>query len=415
MSFEAGRKAFWSLVTLLFIGFWPTARPRAASNPPAWDTFLESAVAFSDQVRAQADRASAYRTERWATFLPNSPTLSLISQDDAGWEQYTLSMNLGLPGRAAVYSRLAGVQARAESTLIESTKLDVLARAAQVYLDCAAAQRTLEIFSENARDLASLSLRIQTLYERGLSTQAENLTLRLQTAQADADLEIQRTKADGLCEQVKTFPGAPAAAIPALLPSSLPEEVLASLGSWPSDLIRAKAQLEKAKADVEKVNWSRLPEFNAGIMANRYYVLNASPVNRERTYSLFFGVQIPLFFLFNEGLENQKERATLRIAAEQGLLDYHRARAQLEQSIREHRAVSARLASLRKSDFPIAQALLESSASSYRSGKLGFAEMILARKLRNDLLLEEVRLSVSRVFLQMKCLKWCERGRVDWE
>src|SRR5262249_17736934 len=77
---------------------------------------------------------------------------------------------------------------------------------------------------------------------------------------------------------------------------------------------------------------------------------------------------------------------------------------------REYRRTSRRLKELQSRDLSLAQALVESTLSAYRAGKLGFAELVLARKTLADLTVQEIQLRGNKILAHLRCLKACEEG-----
>jgi ribosomal protein L20 len=63
---------------------------------------------------------------------------------------------------------------------------------------------------------------------------------------------------------------------------------------------------------------------------------------------------------------------------------------------------------IREKDIPLATALVESTYSAYKAGKLGFAELVLSRKTLSDLRLQDIQLRSAIVQNHLKCLNQCE-------
>jgi hypothetical protein len=55
----------------------------------------------------------------------------------------------------------------------------------------------------------------------------------------------------------------------------------------------------------------------------------------------------------------------------------------------------------------MAEALMQSTLSSYKTGQLGFAELVLARKTLSDLRIQEVQMRGSVLLARLRCLDRC--------
>lgn len=69
-----------------------------------------------------------------------------------------------------------------------------------------------------------------------------------------------------------------------------------------------------------------------------------------------------------------------------------------------------RLKELRLKDLALAEALVESTYSAYRSGKLGYAELVLSRKTLSDIRNQDIQLRLSIINAHLRCLNNCEQA-----
>ncbi len=63
---------------------------------------------------------------------------------------------------------------------------------------------------------------------------------------------------------------------------------------------------------------------------------------------------------------------------------------------------------LKAHDLPMAEAMVDSTLAAYKQGKLGFSELILAKRTWLDLKKEEVNLKLSMLNARLVCLSHCE-------
>ena len=113
---------------------------------------------------------------------------------------------------------------------------------------------------------------------------------------------------------------------------------------------------------------------------------------------------VPVLYPFSEKkeLERQHAQADLdRAVAESQRLAAERDR---DDAFREYVRSKSRLEELRSKDLPYAEALMESTFSAYKSGKLGIAELVLARKTLMDLRAQDIQLRGEIISAHLRCL-----------
>ena len=116
---------------------------------------------------------------------------------------------------------------------------------------------------------------------------------------------------------------------------------------------------------------------------------------------------IPIFFGIQERIDAQKAKSQALIDRSNSELALLNARSDRAEAAGEYQRSSRRLKELREKDIPLAEAAMESTYSSYRAGKLGFAELLLARKNLADLRVEDIQLRTAIINSHMRCLKQC--------
>lgn len=386
----------------------------ACLNLPLWGMTLESYVSrvtgASAQIRAQNRKAELASGDRWRRFLPNEPQAFFITQDNSGWQQAGLVLNVPFPGRIFFSMGEDAAKSEAEHHEARATFNDVAKLAIDAFLQCASNKDALEIQNENLSDISSFSKRLQTLYEKGHSTQAETIIAQLQLRQLEAEVGIQKDKTAASCHYAeRLFPDRVAEGEDFPLPNKLSDQVLGELGDEPPEVLRSRAQVRRAEGSLHTAFWNQLPDLQFQLWDNQYFVAGSSPVGRDHTYSFYVSAKIPIFFPFDENIEASRTRADATIARDQGEVALRQALLAKEQAAIEFQRMGTRLEEIDRKDLPMSDALMDSSLSAYRSGRLGFAELLIARKTRNDLRLQRVALAVSRIQAQLRCLRDCRK------
>ena len=147
-----------------------------------------------------------------------------------------------------------------------------------------------------------------------------------------------------------------------------------------------------------------MPDFNVGIAKNHYLITEASPNGDKTTHSYNLGVTVPFFFPVNGRVEKdrQQNQAVIdKATAELQALSAHEDR---EEALLEYQRSKARLVELREKDLPFAEALIDSTLSAYKAGKLGLAELVLARKTLMDLRAQDVQLRGAIITAHLRSL-----------
>lgn len=394
------------LAIILLMLVLPTERSCALSL----EAYIREVWKSSSQLGSRSAQIDMSVNDRWRRFTPNEPQLWFISQDNNGWQQAGLNLLVPFPGRSFLMMGVDSDRESASRHRWAATKLDLAESATQVFLECAAAHQSRAIQQKNVSDLQTFSRTMDKLYERGHSTQAETLAAKLQLRQQESELALSESRLRSVCAKVEAYlPQSRSEVIAPELPDDLSTEFRGELGSEPADVLKAYVSIQEAKAQDSASIWKQLPDITLSAFQNIYYVGGASPVGKPLTYSVQATMTLPLFFLFNEVPETRRERSEATVQRDQGEIALRLARTSQKQAAAEYRRISTRLQELRTEDIPMAEAMMESSFSAYRAGRLGFAELMISRRLYNDLRTQRLQLQVTRIELGLKCLDMCDK------
>jgi len=215
------------------------------------ESFIRSVWDNSEQLKGKKELTELIEGDRWRRFTPSEPQFFFISQDNGGWQQGGLILNVAFPGRSLLMTGPDASRATAANHELSATKLDLTRSATDVFLDCASSQQQLELQQKNLLDLQTLSRSLDKLYERGHSSQTETLASKLQLRQLDSDVKLLESKTRLLCARLRTLFPNMATDEDLSMPEDLTQSLVKEIGSDSSEVARAKAQLENAKAQID--------------------------------------------------------------------------------------------------------------------------------------------------------------------
>ena len=379
---------------------------------PASALTLEDAVARlwaqSAQLPAQEQQVRLAELDRWRRFLPNEPQLLFNNTDDHTNVGWGLGETFAFPGKALALAGTDRARADFQRTELTARRYDLARLAAQTYVDGAVATAALEMQRQNVADLEALAASLRARYEAGLATQAEDISAELQLRSTRADLAAAEDHvAVSTTRLTRLLALAPSATGQLELPDDLSPALLVQLGGGTSDRLRAAAAAELAQSAKRAAWWNQLPDLSLSAVRNRYYYLPGSPNGETRTWTYGAAVTIPLMLPAYERAETRRAQSQAdldRSAAELAALS---ADSDISDAAREWRRSRKRLQELHERDRPMAEALMQSTLSSYKTGKLGFAELVLARKTLSDLRIQEVQMRGSVLLARLRCLDRC--------
>jgi len=360
----------------------------------------------SPQLAGSHALTEAASADRWRRFLPHEPTFSYTKTDDGTAESFGLSLATSFPGKSFALYGLDREKAHAQAAEERARKIDLTRLLVQAFVDCAAAREGLRLQETTSNDLETLFRMLKALYETGHATQAEKIGAELQSRQAALDLLNATDKARVQCAKVKAYlPGEGDVA----LPEDLDPKFVSELGPETADQARTVAAYHVAEASLGTAYWSQMPDLTFSVTRNHYLYLPGSPSGTPNTQSVGVSLTFPILFLADEAQEAKRARGQARVDRDQAHLQKIAADSDQSEARAEYRRSRARLVELKAKDLPLGEALMESTQSAYRSGKLGYSELVLARKTLTDLRNQEIQLRVAIIGAHLRCLDTCDK------
>jgi outer membrane protein TolC len=364
-------------------------------------------------ISSQETRISAAHLSKFARFLPNNPQVTFTNADNASWRTYGITLDVGIPGKAIALSHLDSKIYDAEKREMSAKKNELAQFILGQFTSCAASSELLGVMEEATLSLETLFKTITARYEMGQATQAERIGIELQHRQALIEFNRARDESGVACTKFKEilsrYDIEGASEKDFILPDDLSNSLLSHLGSMNVELIRSKNLADVSRATSESAIWANLPDITFGYYRNYYRVVASSPiVPVQWTNSFMVSVNLPLFYYFYNRNELRRNRAELMITerrAEMAKLQSEQAMANARNEYQRNRKV---LTKLRMHDLPMAETMVDSTLAAYKSGKLGFSELILSKRTWIDLRKEEVNLKQSLLTARLNCLSMCD-------
>ncbi|HVE12239.1 MAG TPA: TolC family protein, partial [Elusimicrobiota bacterium] len=376
-------------------------RPSGAA-PVTLSEALGRAWERAPQLDAQRIQAGLARADVWRRWLPNEPQLQFLNQDDHSWETVGVTETLGFPGKGLAASRLDRARLRAQEAEVGAKSQELLRYAVGAFLDAAVAAALVGQQEKNVADMQALSDSMRSRYDSGLASQAEMIVAELQLRQQRADLAATRDRAQAAGARLGAWLGLDAAR-GWELPDDVPPDALAKGGRRTPEEARALAAADVARASRSYSAWSSAPDVSLSAARNTYRVLAASPILRRQTDTYGIAVSVPLFLPAYEYVEARRARSQAVMDEAAAALALQAAQADRVQAALDYRRGRSRLSELRARDLPLAEALIESSLTAYKAGKIGLAELVLARKTLAELRTQDVQLRASLISAHLRC------------
>lgn len=365
---------------------------------------------LSEQLRAQRIQVELASKDRWRRFLINEPQVSYGTTDDSTAEIFGVQLAFAMPGKAFAIADLDQAKELSSKAELSAKKYDLAKAVAQSYLDCASANESFELIKITNTDLQTVSRSLKVKYEMGHATQAEKIGAELQASQAEMDLESAKDKAKSQCKKLSLLMGKDSADqdYSPRLPDDLDSSLISELGDESADQERAAAAIKVANVTERLAGWSQIPDLSFSATRNHYYYPSGSPSGAAWTTNYSVAITLPILFPFIE--MNEIHRAKSQAMIDRNIAELQKINADSDQldASQEYTRSRKRLKQLRGKDLALAEALLEGSLSSYRSGKLGYAELVLYRKMFLDLKNQEIQLRTSVISAHLRCLNKCE-------
>ena len=221
---------------------------------PALNALVEEALADNANLQTAAYRFAQSLAEAGLIRADERPTANFgldgnrqkinsigpQSIDSAHFNNYQLGLNISweidLWGKLRDRSSAALAQTEAAAAELRLAKQSLVAQIAKRWFDYAEAHALLRLAEETAQSYAQNEVAITTRFEKGLTDRLDLHRIRTQTANALAQVEIEKRKIDALARLLENLLGRyPAAALepnqsfpplPLSIPAGLPAELL---------------------------------------------------------------------------------------------------------------------------------------------------------------------------------------------
>jgi outer membrane protein TolC len=381
-----------------------SAPAAALSLTEAIQTAWQTAPVFHDQLQAERQLYAVTSVERSQRLLPNEPQLFYGNTDDRTSVFYGITETVGFPGKALAYRNQDRLKQDGQRAEMNAKRYEITQAVVQAYLECAVALATVDQQKRNIQDAETLASSLRARYEAGLAAQAEVIGSDLQIRQQRADLEAAEDAAKTSSSKLKKLLNAQSDFTALELPDDLEESIITQLGPGTADELRAQSAEELAQSNRQLSWWTQAPDLSLSAQRNHYDYLPGSPSGREYTYNYEVGITVPLFFPFYEWTAARRQANQSKLDEETARLQLFSAQSDREDAQRMYDRSRARLKEIRQKDLPLAEALMESTFSAYRAGKLGYAELTLARKTLNDLRAQDIQLRGAIISAHLRCL-----------
>jgi outer membrane protein TolC len=323
-------------------------------------------------------------------------------------------MTFGFPGKAFAFHKLDNATVTAENAETFAKRIEIATFVTRLYTDCASAKELTKVLSTAREELDILKEAINSRYMMGQSTQAERIGIELQYRQANNEYLSLIDQSAAACSKLEKLVSDRNLKLDVMtemkLPSDFSPELISNLGRKSLDHIRSENEEHLSSIQAGLAFWDVAPDINVTYYRNYYNRVVASPIIPVQwTNSLVVSMKIPILFPFYERSEYLTNRASARIAAQRAYmkrLDAERAEEDAYRSYDRNKMIYQKLIN---HDLPMAETMVDSTFAAYRQGKLGFSELILAKRTWLDLKKEEVSLKQNLLNSRLVCLDNCER------
>jgi outer membrane protein TolC len=389
-----------------------------AISRPAGALTLSEAVHLawseSPQLKAQEELKQLSERDVRRRLLPNEPQATMARGDDGASASFGLALTVGLPGKAVALRTLDRVKAESQSSELRAKRHELARTTAQAFLDCASQKAAAVLARAALQDQEDLAAALKQMYEAGRAGQPDEISAELQLSQARSDLVAVDDKVAVACRKLHDMIDAknPGENEVYPLPDDVDQGLLAELGPATADELRGRATVQVSDATDTAATWSQLPDVTVSAARNHYLTPTASPAGAGKDWTTTYGLSVTLPILFGSYEEVEARRTRGQAALDRGAAELAlvQARSDVDDAARDFVRSRKRLAELHAQDLPLAEALYESTFSAYKSGKLGYAELVLARRTLSDLKGQEIALKAEIVAARLRCLDRCMAG-----
>lgn len=348
--------------------------------------------------------------ERVRSWLPDAPTVTYSMGDNQTWKAWTVSTSLPIPVKSLYrdsYTAASGKLMKAEAN---QSKQEMLREAVETYLECFMPREMITLLGEALRDQNIMTSVSSSLYATGAIPQADRVASELQLRQLEAQVNAQNDLMSTGCARWTRWGGEITDENESSLVSTISNEALRDL-----DLVidaRKDVVIRKFETvSLDKKNlWSKyIPDLELSYSKNNYFDLYRSggpPVKYTDSWSV--GIKLPFAFPFYDNSDYKRESAELGIAKMKLEFEKTETLKTWELAKKDWKRTLNRLTEIEGKDLALAEAFVESALASYRQGKVGLAELALARRTKLDLKIEQVNLKAQKLIAKTVCLTECE-------
>lgn len=392
--------------TVVFLSFSTTAISAVKTLDEVIQKRLSTASTYTSNLAIVAKR------DRIRAWLPTAPLVEYSVNDNNSWKAYSVSTMLPIPFKSMYRDNVEVAKAQYLAASAEMNKQTLLRETIENFLECSIPSemsKLLELALDDQRVVSTIS---NSLYSSGLVPQADRVAAELLVRQLEAQVRMQKDQAHSGCFRWEKWADESnnEAEVVYFLPDNISDPMLVNLGLaigknrdvMAKNLMRIS--LEKSKL------WSKyVPDLNLSFNKNNYFDLFRSggpPVKDTTSWSV--GITLPFTFPFYDNSDYRREKAELGLDSLKAELELNNAEKNWIQAKSDWERATNRLREISTKDLALSEVLVESSLASYRSGKVGFADLVLARRTRLDLKIEEMQLKAQRLIAKSVCLTECE-------
>lgn len=364
---------------------------------------LERRLTTAENVSGELHVAATYdRVRKW---LPSAPQVNYWNNDSNTWKAWSISTSMPYP-KAFLRNRVDASEKSLRQAEARSNKQELFRKTLDVFLDCAIPSELENLMRAAMEDQEGVSRTLDSLYSYGKVPQSDRVSAQLTLRQLEAQVKMYEAQSRASCERWEDWAGIPNdTEDPKMVPTDLENAFLMRVG-LESDHFRDVTQKKLVNVSLGRDGlWTKyVPEIDFMWSKNNYFdLVNSGGPPHKYTTSWSVGITLPLAFP-----DYKREKAELGLAMMQAELEKTEAEKNWEQAKDDWKRISWRLNQIWKSDSAVTDVLVESTLSSYRNGKTGFAELALARRTRLDLKIEEIQLKAERLVAKATCLTECE-------
>ncbi len=376
--------AFWALLPVLAFG---AEAPGPPPLPADLGDLLRQAEAMSPAIRAAGARLEAARRRPAQAGAPPDPEVSLSYLNDGvsgltyGESEFsalslTWTQEIPYPGKLRRSGEVATFAVEGAEKDRERVRFQVRAAVTAAYADLLRLDRTFIILAESHDTLVSLEQSARRRYEVGegiqesvLKAQTGILRLEAEMARVSEDRRAAESRLNAAIGRAAGTPIGPAEAMPegglTADEEALQEEAVAAspeIGALAAAVRGGESGVILARLDLK-------PDF----------IWSASYQNRDGLDPMVmgsFGLRLPLHRARKQAQAVSEKESEL-VAAQQDLADLQaRTRASVRETVSRVRRAERLLALFKQGIVPQAASTLESAQASYRSGRIGFLDVL---------------------------------------